>query len=42
MMLGRCRLDVGLRFVDEFRTIAGRVDATIIGFNAKLSRKSDF
>jgi hypothetical protein len=42
MMLGRCRLNVGLRFVDEFRTIAGRVDTTIICFNAKLSRESDF
>jgi hypothetical protein len=41
-MLGRCRLNVGLRLVDEFLTVAGRVDMTIIGFNAKLPSESDF
>jgi hypothetical protein len=41
-MLGRCRLNVGLRLGDEFLTIAGRVNMTIIGFNAKAPREPDF
>jgi len=41
-MFRRCRLNVGLRFVGEFLAVAGRVYMTIIRFDAKSPRESDF